>query len=131
MSPPPSLKAPPRLSASDGAASSCRAEIRLARREGTGAGAATAARSARPPPEKKGKVLGVKPKKVPTKRPSTSSSPSAPARGTPTMPFNGAASTASEVFDEMAGSNDATTEFVNLLDTNTVDIDQAPIGDFN
>ncbi|KAE8813747.1 Lactation elevated protein 1 [Hordeum vulgare] len=30
----------------------------------------------------------------------------------------------------MAGSNDATTEFVNLLDTNTVDSDQAPIGDF-
>ncbi|KAE8807112.1 putative galacturonosyltransferase 14 [Hordeum vulgare] len=47
------------------------------------------------------------------------------------MPFKGIASTASDVFNEMAGSNDATAEFVNLLDTNTVDIDQALIGDFN
>ncbi|XBI20128.1 hypothetical protein VPH35_061488 [Triticum aestivum] len=50
------------------------------------------------------------------------------------MPFNGAAPPASEVFDEMAGSggsNNATTEFVNLLDTNAVDIDQAPFEPFD
>nr|XP_045090251.1 glutathione S-transferase T3-like [Aegilops tauschii subsp. strangulata] len=50
------------------------------------------------------------------------------------MPFNGAAPPASEVFDEMAGSggsNNATTEFVNLLDTNAVDIDQVPFEPFD
>nr|XP_020185878.1 glutathione S-transferase T3-like [Aegilops tauschii subsp. strangulata] len=50
------------------------------------------------------------------------------------MPLNGAAPTAGEVFDEMAGSggsNNATAEFVSLLDTNTVDIDQAPFAAFD
>ncbi|KAE8775124.1 Lactation elevated protein 1 [Hordeum vulgare] len=47
------------------------------------------------------------------------------------MLFNNIASTASEVFDEMVGSNDVYTEFVNLLVSNTVDIDQALMGDFN
>ncbi|KAE8816952.1 putative galacturonosyltransferase 14 [Hordeum vulgare] len=31
----------------------------------------------------------------------------------------------------MSGSNDATVEFINLLDTNTIDIDRAPIVDFD
>ncbi|KAE8811908.1 galacturonosyltransferase 14 [Hordeum vulgare] len=50
------------------------------------------------------------------------------------MTFNGAALLASEVFDEMAGSggsNNPTSEFVNLLDTNVVDIDQAPFAAFD
>ncbi|XBJ07330.1 hypothetical protein VPH35_012875 [Triticum aestivum] len=50
------------------------------------------------------------------------------------MPFDGAAPPTSEAFDEMAGSggsNNATTEFVNLLDTNAVDIDQAPFAAFD
>ncbi|KAE8785358.1 putative galacturonosyltransferase 14 [Hordeum vulgare] len=47
------------------------------------------------------------------------------------IPFNDVASTANEVFNKMVGSNDATAEFVNFLDTNNVDIDQAPICDFN
>ncbi|KAE8769729.1 putative galacturonosyltransferase 14 [Hordeum vulgare] len=54
-----------------------------------------------------------------------------PTRGTLTMPFNVAASTASEVFNKMASLNDTNAEFVNLLDTNIVDIEQALIGDFN
>ncbi|KAE8810692.1 hypothetical protein D1007_12623 [Hordeum vulgare] len=90
-----------------------------------------AARSATPLLEKKGKVSGLKRKKVPTKRSATSSSLFATTRGTPTMPLNGATSIASEVFDEMASSNDATTKFINLFDTNTFDIDQASIGDLN
>ncbi|KAE8802163.1 Lactation elevated protein 1 [Hordeum vulgare] len=39
-----------------------------------------------------------------------------------------------DVFDEMAGSggsNNATVEFVNLLDTNAVDINQSPFADFD
>ncbi|KAE8770563.1 putative galacturonosyltransferase 14 [Hordeum vulgare] len=55
-------------------------------------------------------------------------------RCSPMMPFNGAASIAGEVFDEMAGSggsNNAAAEFVNLLDTNTVDIGQAFFADFD
>ncbi|KAE8792829.1 hypothetical protein D1007_32604 [Hordeum vulgare] len=127
MSPPSLLKAPPGMFASGTTTSSCRAKIRLAPTgKARAPGAAAATRSARPPPKKKGKVSRVKRKKVPTKRPTTSSSPSAPTRGTMMMSFNGDASTASDVFDEMAGSNDAITEFVNLLDTNTVGIDQAP-----
>ncbi|KAE8813644.1 hypothetical protein D1007_09148 [Hordeum vulgare] len=67
-------------------------------------GAAAAARFARPPMEKMSKVSGMKRKKVPTYRSSPSSTPFAPARCSPTMPFNGAASTAGEVFNEMTGS---------------------------
>ncbi|KAE8816247.1 Lactation elevated protein 1 [Hordeum vulgare] len=95
-------------------------------------GVAAAVRSARPPAEKMSKVSGVKRKKVPSKRPS--STPSAPARCSPTVPFNGVASTAGEVFDEMAGSggsNNVAAKFVNLLDTNVVDIDQAPVACFD
>ncbi|KAE8773560.1 putative galacturonosyltransferase 14 [Hordeum vulgare] len=49
------------------------------------------------------------------------------------MSFNDAASTTGEVFDEMngSGSNNATVNFVNVLDTNTVDIDQASFADFD
>ncbi|KAE8820728.1 putative galacturonosyltransferase 14 [Hordeum vulgare] len=50
------------------------------------------------------------------------------------MPLNDAAPPATEVFDEMAGSdgsNNATTEFMNMLDTNAVDIDQASFKPFN
>lgn len=122
-----------------------------------GANAAARSRSAA---EKVGKVSGVKRKKIPTKRTAPSSTPFAPARGSPAMPFNGAASTASEVFDEMTGryassvpsiffafrhcgnsclviahysggSNNATVEFMNLLDTNAVDIDQVPFAAFD
>ncbi|KAE8782516.1 galacturonosyltransferase 14 [Hordeum vulgare] len=77
------------------------------------------------------KVSDMKQKKVPTKKPSAT--PSAPARRSPMVPFYGAASTAGDVFDERAGSygsNNAAAEFVNLLATNAVDIDQAPITDF-
>ncbi|KAE8821220.1 putative galacturonosyltransferase 14 [Hordeum vulgare] len=75
----------------------------------------------------------MKRKKVPPKRPTPSSTPSALTRCSPTMPFNDAALTACEVFDEMAGSglNNASGEFENLLETNTVDIDQAPIAGFD
>ncbi|KAE8788331.1 putative galacturonosyltransferase 14 [Hordeum vulgare] len=50
------------------------------------------------------------------------------------MSFNGAAPPASEVVDEMAGSRGSynpTSEFVNLLDTNAVDIDQASFAAFD
>ncbi|KAE8780173.1 putative galacturonosyltransferase 14 [Hordeum vulgare] len=131
MSPPPLLKAPPCMSTSRGQCGrpgqKSAGPVAKARRPG----GAAAMRFARPPSEKKGKVSGVKRKKVHTKRSAVSSSPSAPAKGIPIIPFNGLASTTSEVFDEMAGSNDATSEFVNLFDTNTVDTDQAPIIDFD
>ncbi|KAE8795092.1 galacturonosyltransferase 14 [Hordeum vulgare] len=81
-------------------------------REGASRTAATL-RSGRPPAGKMNKVLGVKRKKVATKKPSA---------------------TAGEVFDEMLGSrglNNAATEFVHLLATNLVDINQAPISGFN
>ncbi|KAE8815649.1 hypothetical protein D1007_07130 [Hordeum vulgare] len=70
-------------------------------REGA-SGAAAAARYPRPPTGKMSKVLGVKRKKVPMKKPSTT--PSASARRSPMVPFYGAASIACEVFDERAGS---------------------------
>ncbi|KAE8807016.1 TGACG-sequence-specific DNA-binding protein TGA-2.1 [Hordeum vulgare] len=57
---------------------------------------AAVARSARPPTEKVSKVSDVKQKKVPMKRSTPSSTPSAPARCSPMMPFDGAASTAGE-----------------------------------
>ncbi|KAE8783811.1 galacturonosyltransferase 14 [Hordeum vulgare] len=50
------------------------------------------------------------------------------------MPLNDAAPPAAKVFDEMAGSggsNNVTTEFMNMLDTNAVDIDQASFEPFN
>ncbi|KAE8787560.1 Lactation elevated protein 1 [Hordeum vulgare] len=49
------------------------------------------------------------------------------------MPLNNSAPLAAEVFDEMAGSrlNNATNEFMNMLDTNAVDIDQASFEPFN
>ncbi|KAE8810664.1 hypothetical protein D1007_12592 [Hordeum vulgare] len=78
------------------------------------------------------KVSGVKRKKVPTKKPLTT--PSVPASRSPTAPFYGAASTACEEFDERAGSggsNNVVVEVVNLLATNAVDIDQAPIPGFD
>ncbi|KAE8799300.1 hypothetical protein D1007_25431 [Hordeum vulgare] len=78
------------------------------------------------------KVLGVKRKKVPTKKPS--STPSAPARRSLTVAFHDAASTAGEVFDERGesgASNNVAVEFVNLLATNVVGIDQSPIAGFH
>ncbi|KAE8778075.1 hypothetical protein D1007_49053 [Hordeum vulgare] len=99
-------------------------------REGP-SGAAAAARSARPPAGKMGKVSGVKRKKVPTNKPS--STPSAPARRSSTVPSYGAASTTREVFNERTGSgglNNVVAEFMNLLATNAVDIDQASIVGF-
>ncbi|KAE8790684.1 putative galacturonosyltransferase 14 [Hordeum vulgare] len=50
------------------------------------------------------------------------------------MPLNDVGPPAAEVFDESAesgGSNNATTEFMNMLDTNAVDIDQASFEPFN
>ncbi|KAE8814316.1 Lactation elevated protein 1 [Hordeum vulgare] len=50
------------------------------------------------------------------------------------MPLNNSAPPAAEVFDKMAGrsgSNNATNEFMNMLDTNAVDIDQASFEPFN
>ncbi|KAE8815973.1 hypothetical protein D1007_06512 [Hordeum vulgare] len=96
-------------------------------REGTPCATASA-RSAGPPAGTMSKVSCVKRKKVPTNKPSPT--PSALARHSPTVPFYDAASTAGEVFDERAGSggsNNAAAEFVNLLATNAIDIDQAPI----
>ncbi|KAE8789489.1 galacturonosyltransferase 14 [Hordeum vulgare] len=97
-------------------------------------GATATARSAGPPAEKMSKVLDVNRKKIPIKRSAPSSTPSAPSRCSPMMPLNDAASTPYEMFDKMAGSggsNNAAGEFVNLLDTNAVDIDQASIADFD
>ncbi|KAE8771463.1 hypothetical protein D1007_56668 [Hordeum vulgare] len=82
---------------------SCRAVIWLTPSERNAPGSTVAARSARPPAEKMRKVSVVKRKKVPTKRSAPSSTPTASAGCSPTMPFNDVASTAGEVFDEMAG----------------------------
>ncbi|KAE8813517.1 galacturonosyltransferase 14 [Hordeum vulgare] len=95
-------------------------------------GATATARSSRPPTGKMSKVSGVKRKKVPTKK--SSATPSSLTRRSPTVPFNDAASTEGEVFVERAksgGSNNAAGEFVNLLATNAVNIDQAPIAGFD
>ncbi|KAE8794512.1 galacturonosyltransferase 14 [Hordeum vulgare] len=78
------------------------------------------------------KVSYMKEKKVPTKKPSAT--PSNAMRRSLTVPFYDAASTAAEVFNERAGSggsNNAAAEFVNLLATNAVDIDQALIAGFD
>ncbi|KAE8814866.1 galacturonosyltransferase 14 [Hordeum vulgare] len=98
-----------------------------------GANAAVRSRTAA---EKAGKAAGVKRRKAPASRkpPSSTSHSIPPQGGAPTMSFNDAPPPASEVFDEMAGSggsNNATTEFVNMLDTNAVDIDQAPFEPFD
>ncbi|KAE8821824.1 putative galacturonosyltransferase 14 [Hordeum vulgare] len=91
-------------------------------------GANAVARS-RPAAEKVTKAVGGKRKRIlVTNKLHPSSSHSIPERYAPAMPFNGVAPPASEVFDEMAGSggsNDPTSEFVNLLDTNVLDINQA------
>ncbi|KAE8807201.1 Lactation elevated protein 1 [Hordeum vulgare] len=86
--------------------------------------------------KKAGKAAGVKRRKVlvPRKPPSSTSHSIPPQGGAPAMPFNDVAPPASEAFHEMAGSggsNNATTEFVNMLDTNAVDIDQAPFKPFD
>ncbi|KAE8789960.1 putative galacturonosyltransferase 14 [Hordeum vulgare] len=97
-------------------------------------GANTAARSW-PAAEKVTKAAGGKRKRIPTtNKPPPLSSHSIPERDAPAMPFTGAAPPASEVFNKMAGSggsNNPTSEFVNLLDTNVVDIDQAPFAAFD
>ncbi|KAE8770660.1 putative galacturonosyltransferase 14 [Hordeum vulgare] len=97
-------------------------------------GASDAVR-ARPAAEKTGKAAGVKRRKVPASRkpPYSTSGFFHPQGGAPAMPFNDAAPPASEVFDEMTRSgcsNNATTEFVNMLDTNAADIDQASFEPF-
>ncbi|KAE8790417.1 putative galacturonosyltransferase 14 [Hordeum vulgare] len=97
---------------------------------------ANAAVRSRPAAEKAGKAAGVKRRKVPASRkPAYSTSDFiAPQGGAPAMPFNDVAPPASEVFDEMArsgGSNNATTEFMNMLDTNAVDIDQVSFKPFD
>ncbi|KAE8811662.1 hypothetical protein D1007_11449 [Hordeum vulgare] len=79
----------------------------LAGREGA-LGAAVAARSSWLPTWKMSKVSGMKRKKVRTKKPS--STPSASARCTPTVPFYSAASTADEVFDGRDGRSGRTYE---------------------
>ncbi|KAE8789220.1 galacturonosyltransferase 14 [Hordeum vulgare] len=132
MSPPPSPKGPtPARKRQGNIVVQGGIPAGLAEREGT-PGAAAAPQSARPPTGKMSKVSGVKRKKVTTKRPS--STPSAPARCSPTVPFYNAASTAGEVFDERVGNgglNNAAAEFVNLLDINTVNADQAPVTSFD
>ncbi|KAE8774438.1 hypothetical protein D1007_53213 [Hordeum vulgare] len=73
-----------------------------------------AARSAQPPTGKMSKVSEVRRNKVPTKKPS--STPSVPARRSPTVTFYDAASTAGKVFDERVGRsglNNIVAEFVN------------------
>ncbi|KAE8793044.1 putative galacturonosyltransferase 14 [Hordeum vulgare] len=57
--------------------------------------------------------------------------PVAPARATPWMPVDDYATTTSNLFYEMGERDDlhnATTEFVNLLADNTIDIEQVLIG---
>ncbi|KAE8802994.1 galacturonosyltransferase 14 [Hordeum vulgare] len=97
-------------------------------------GANAAARS-RPAAEKVTKAAGGNRKRIPaTNKSPPSSSHSIPERDAPAMSFNDAAPPASEVFDEMAGSggsNNPTSEFVNLLDTNAVDTDQALFAAFD
>ncbi|KAE8784707.1 galacturonosyltransferase 14 [Hordeum vulgare] len=78
------------------------------------------------------KVSNVKQKKVPVKKPPATSF--APVTRSPVVPFYGVVSTASEVFDERAGSggsNNVDAEFVNLLATHAVDIDQGPVAGFD
>ncbi|KAE8788520.1 putative galacturonosyltransferase 14 [Hordeum vulgare] len=100
---------------------------------------ANAAVRSQPAAEKASKAAGVERRKVPASRKlpySTSefTPPPHPQGGAPAMPLNDAAPPGAEVFDEMAGSggsNNATTEFMNMLDTNAVDIDQASFEPFN
>ncbi|KAE8782530.1 hypothetical protein D1007_44199 [Hordeum vulgare] len=89
-------------------------------------GANVVARS-RPAAERVTKVAGIKRKKIPaTNKPPPSSSHSIPERDAPAMPFNGVVPPQAS-----GGSNNPTSEFVNLLDTNAVDIDQAPFAAFD
>ncbi|KAE8817553.1 Lactation elevated protein 1 [Hordeum vulgare] len=97
---------------------------------------ANAAVRSRPAAEKADKAASVKRRKVPaTRKPPYSTSDFTPPQGgTPAMLLNDVAPPAAEVFDEMAGSggsNNATTECMNMLDTNAVDIDQASFEPFN
>ncbi|KAE8767320.1 galacturonosyltransferase 14 [Hordeum vulgare] len=97
---------------------------------------ANAAVRFRPAAEKAGKAAGVKRRKVPASRkpPYSTSDFIPPQGGAPTMPFNDVTPLTSEVFDGMAGSGgskNATTEFMNMLDTNAVDIDQASFETFD
>ncbi|KAE8778836.1 putative galacturonosyltransferase 14 [Hordeum vulgare] len=98
---------------------------------------ANAAVRSRPVAEKAGKAAGVKRRKVPASRKprySTSDFTPPPQGGAPAMPLNDPAPPAAEVFDEMArsgGPNNATTEFMNMLNTNAVDIVQASFEPFN
>ncbi|KAE8770459.1 hypothetical protein D1007_57797 [Hordeum vulgare] len=71
--------------------------------EARASGAAITVRSIRSPTEKVSKVSSMKRNKVPTKSTVPSSTPPVSARCSPSMPFNGVASTADEVFDEMVG----------------------------
>ncbi|KAE8770595.1 putative galacturonosyltransferase 14 [Hordeum vulgare] len=84
-------------------------------------------------PAYKGKLAGVKHKKMAAR----ATPPTAPlivvATAAPRMPNNDYAPSTSNVFGKMGASDifhDATTKFVHLLDANTVDIDQASIGDY-
>ncbi|KAE8780574.1 galacturonosyltransferase 14 [Hordeum vulgare] len=97
---------------------------------------ANAAVRSRPAAEKFGKAAGVKQRKIPAsgKPPYSTSDFIPPQGGAPAMPFNDGAPPTREVFDEMAGSggsNNATTEFLSMLDTNVVDIDQASFEPFD
>ncbi|KAE8821523.1 galacturonosyltransferase 14 [Hordeum vulgare] len=96
---------------------------------------ANAVARSRPAAEKVTKAAGGKRKRIPTtNKPPPSSSHSIPERDAPAMSFNGAAPPANEMFDEMdesGGPNNRTSEFVSLLDTNVVDIDQAPFAAFD
>ncbi|KAE8769818.1 galacturonosyltransferase 14 [Hordeum vulgare] len=94
-----------------------------------GAPGATAA--ARPPARKMNKISSMKRKKVTMNKPPAT--PFIPAGHSPIVPSYGTASTVGDVFDERdeSGSNNAAVEFVNLLATNAVDIDQAPVGGFD
>ncbi|KAE8813379.1 Lactation elevated protein 1 [Hordeum vulgare] len=99
---------------------------------------ANAAVRSRPAAQKADKVAAVKRRKVPASRKPPYSTfnftPPPPQGGAPAMPLNNSAPPAAEVFDEMAGSggsNNATNKFMNMLDTNAVDIDQASFEPFN
>ncbi|KAE8768081.1 hypothetical protein D1007_60474 [Hordeum vulgare] len=100
---------------------------------------ANAAVRSRPAGKKAGKGEGVKRRKVSASRKPPYSTcgftpPPPPQGGAPAMRFNDVAPPASKVFDEMAGSggsNNTTTEFVNMLNTNAVGIDQASFEPFD
>ncbi|KAE8783180.1 Lactation elevated protein 1 [Hordeum vulgare] len=90
-------------------------------------GANTAVRSW-PAAEKAGKAACINQRKVPASRkiPYSTSDFIPPQGGAPAMPFNDAAPPRAS-----GGSSNATTEFMNMLDTNAVGIDQASFEPFN